>query len=238
MSSYPENTSIAFVFQASDTLIPSMSFYSFMSVVQVLTEGEASISPYCAETKAIGYQSAVRYFMEKTTKDYLVFLDMNVTPPTAGIQYLVQQFAREKKCGVMCALTFWAPRALPSLYTKVGVERMGGYSFTQYAPMMSTVGKYVVQHQDAVQWGTPLLTMPAELIDVETFNGGLFVISREVLKRMDELVFHERKGNAMGTFTKKVRTLGFTVKAALNIICAAGGVNHVDFLSLYGKEKE
>lgn len=231
-----DDVSVALVFQARDTALPVMSYHGFVSAVQVLTEGQISVVPHCAETKAQGYQVAVQYFLDKTTKDYLVFLDANVAVPGSGIQYLVKFLQSEAQCGVMCALTFWWPRAMPNLYGKAGVERFGGYSFPQFVPEMDKVGRYVAQHQDVVGRGAPLLVMPPEIVDVDVFNGGLFVVSREVLDKLAPLVFHERKGNSMGTFAEKLRSLGFTVRAALNVICAAGGVNHVDFLSLYGRE--
>lgn len=231
-----DDASIALIFQARDTALPVMSYHGFVSAVQVLTEGQISVVPHCAETKTQGYQVAAQYFLEKTTKDFLVFLDANVAVPNAGVQYLVKFLKSEPRCGTMCALTFWWPRAVSNLYSKAGVERFGGYSFPQFVPEMNKVGRYVVSHQNVVGRGSPLLVMPPEIIDVDTFNGGLFAISRGVLDQLAPLVFHERKGNSMGQFTEKLRSLGFTVRAALNIICAAGGVNHVDFLSLYGRE--
>jgi hypothetical protein len=231
-----DNASVALVFQARDTALPVMSFHGFVSAVQVLTEGQVSVVPHCAETKTHGYQVAVQYFMGKTTKDYLVFLDAGVSVPSAGIEYLIKSLRSDSQCGTMCALTFWWPRAVPNLYKSAGTERFGGYSFPQYAPAMNVVGRYVTQYQNVVGRGSPLLVVPPEVVDVDTFNGGLFVISREVLEKMGPLVFHERKGHSMGAFADKLRSLGLSVKAALNIICAAGGVNHVDFLSLYGRE--
>lgn len=241
MSSFPENSTVGLVFQARYTLQPIMSYWGFISAIRMLTGNNIGVSPHIAETQAAGYQTAVRYFMDKTTHDYLIIMDVDVTPPDFGLEFLVKAFEQQENPGVMVALTFWQPGATPNLFKKAGTERIDSYSFPRYAPMMDKVGRFVVKYQhEAARGGNPLLLSPTEdaIIDVDTFNGGMFVVSREVLKKMGQLVFHERKGTAMGTFTNQVRLIGHSVKAAMHIVCSGGGVNHLDFLNKYGKPKE
>lgn len=238
MSNFPENTTVGLVFQGRYTLQPLMSYWGFMSVIRVLAGNNIGITPLMAETQTEGYQRAARYFLDKTTHDYLIILDIDVTPPDYGLEYLVKAFQSQEKCGVMAALTFWQPRATPNLFQDAGKEHVDDYTFHRYTPMMNVVGRHVVKYQDEAERGEPLLMPQANdsIINVDVFNGGMFVTSREVLEKIGQLIFHDRKGASIGTFTNKVRSLGYSVKAALHIICSGGGTNHVDFLSYYGEK--
>lgn len=239
MSSFPENTTVALIFQGRYTLQPLMSYWGFMAVIRVLTGNNVGVTPFIAETQTEGYQAAARHFLDKMTAQYLIILDIDVTPPDFGLEYLVKAFEGWEKCGVMAALTFWQPAATPNLFQDAGKEHVDDYTFHRYTPMMNVVGRHVVKYQEETQRGEPLL-MPQRdsIVNVDVFNGGMFVTSREVLEKMGQLIFHDRKGASIGTFTNKVRTLGYGVKAALHIICSGGGMNHIDFLSYYGKPKD
>ena len=237
MATWPDNTSIGLPFVAEHPLVPIADFYTLFSLFRVLPE-HSGVRAELAAQKNLARHLLASYFMEKTSAEYLVFLDPSVMPPMHGIEYLVKAFQREKDCGAMAALTFFWPNGEPNLEKKVGTERMGGYSFPIYGPMMSTVGKWAVQHQEGHKRSKPLLLHPPHIIDVECFKGGLFVVSREMLAKFDGLYFHERKGYHMGAFCNKVRTLGYSVKAAMHIMCAGGGTNHINFLQNYGKPVE
>lgn len=237
MATWPDNTTIGVPFVAEHPLVPILNFYSLTALFRVLPEHNG-VRTELATRKDIARHLLARYFVENMTAEYLVFLDPPVMPPMHGVEYLVKAFQREKKCGVMAALTFFWPNGEPNLEKKVGTERLGGYSFPIYGPMMSEVGRWAVQHQEGQDRGKPLMVHPPHVIDVECFKGGLFVVSREVLEKFDGLYFHERKGWHMGTFCDKIRALGYSVKAAMNIMCAGGGVNHINFLQNYAKPVE
>jgi len=237
MSDFPDNTSVAVVFVAKSALQPVVSFYSFVNLLKVLLSDGIGVLPHWAPTESEGRQQAAAYFLEKTTADNLVFLDSDTLPPDHGIEFLVRQLRQQEKPGAMCGLAFQWPRGTPNILGRTGTDRMGGYSFPVYGPMMDTVGQWAVKHQEHPKGKPVLLPSRGAVIDVTCFSGGLFVASREVMEKMDGLVFHDRQGYHMGTFCDKIRALDCGVKAAMNIICAGGGTNHINFLENYGAEK-
>lgn len=236
MSSWPDNTTIGVPFVGESPLAPIVDFYTLLGLFRILPE-HGGVRVELATRRDVARQLLARYFVEKQTADYLVLLDPSTMPPTHGIEYLIKFFERTKGCGAMAALTFFWPNGEPNLEQKTGTERVGGYSFPIYGPMMNEVGHYAVKHREQER-SKPLMLHPYHIIDVECFKGGLFVVSREVLKKMDGLYFHERQGHHMGTFCDKVRALGYSVKAAMHVVCAGGGVNHINFLENYGKPVE
>ena len=229
---FPDDTSIAVVFVSKDPMQPVASFRSFVSLLRVLLGSGIGILPHWSPTETDGRQQGTAYFLDKTTADNLIFLDPNVTAPDHGLELLVKQFRQQEKPGAMTGLAFRWPRGDPNILMKAGTERLGGYSFPTYVPMMDIVGQWSAQHRQYPR-GNPVL-LPPKVIDVPYFSGGLFVVSREVLEKMDGLYFHDRQGYYMGAFCNKVRALGHSVKAAMNIICSGGGVNHINFLENYG----
>lgn len=235
MSNFPDDTSIAVVFVSQSPQQPTVDYQSFVSLLRVLLGSGAGILPHWASTETDGRQQAATYFLEKTTADNLVFLDPTITAPDHGIESLVRQFRQQDKPGAMCALTFRWPMGHPNILEKTGTDRLGGYSIPAYGPMMDTVGQWVTQHREYPR-GKPVLLSPKS-INVPYFSGGLFVVSREILKKMNGLFFHDRQGYYMGTFCDKVRALGTSVQCAMNVICSGGGVNHINFLENYGTEK-
>lgn len=232
---FPENTSVAVVFISRDPQQAVASFYNFIGLLRLLIGSGIGILPHHATTETVGYQQAATYFLEKTTAGNLVFLDPNILPPDHGIELLIKQLRQQEKPGAMTGLVFRWPLGNPNILEKTGTERLGGYSFPSYGPMMDTVGQWATQHQEHPK-GKPVLLLP-EIIDVPYFNSGLFAVSRELLEKMDGLYFHNRQGWWLGTFCDKVRALGGDVQCAMNIICAGSQTNHINFLENYGKEK-
>ena len=233
MSSFPDNTSVAVVFVARDPQSPVVGFYNFVNLLRLLVGSGIGILPHHAQTESIGHQGVATYFLEKTTADNLVFLDPDVLPPDHGIELLVKLLRQQRHPGAMTGLTFQWPNGNPNILEKTGTERLGNYSFPVYAPMMETVGKWVIQHRDHPR-NKPVL-LPPHVIDVPYFNSGLFAVTREVLKKMDGLYFHDRQGWWLGTFCNKVRALGGDVQCAMNIICTGSQTNHISFLENYGR---
>lgn len=236
MATFPENTSIACVFIADDPLTPVLNFFSTINLFRTLTGcAEVGVRLELAENKAAGRQLATTYFMDKSTADFLVFLDPATMPPDHGIEYLVREFEKDEKLGAICALAFAWPRGEPNILKKAGSVKLGGYSFPTFAPAMDEVGRHAIEWQGCAL-GNPVM-VSRKVIETDCFNGGLFAVRREMLKGFDGLYFHERRGYHMGTFCNKVRQLGYNVKAAMHIICSGGGANHLTFLQNYGKEK-
>jgi len=229
---FPDNTSIAVVFVAQDPQQPVANFYNFIGLLRILIGNGAGILPHQASTETMGHQQAAAYFLEKTTADNLVFLNPDTLPPDHGIELLVKQLRQQEKPGVITGLTFRWPTGSPNILTKTGTERLGGYSFPAYGPMMDTVGRWAIQHQEHPK-GKPVL-LPPEVIAVPYFNSGLFAVSRELLEKMNGLYFHDRQGWWLGTFCDKVRALGGSVQCAMNIVCAGSQTNHINFLENYG----
>ncbi|KPJ71939.1 MAG: hypothetical protein AMS14_08820 [Planctomycetes bacterium DG_20] len=222
---------------AANPLAPAMSFYGLVSLLRVFGTDRVGFRADSATRKDVCLQKIAMYFVEKMTAQYLVVLEPDVSVPDHGVEYLVKAFAAEPNCGAMAALTFCWPNGEPNLQVRTGKEKRGPYTWPIYGPMMDVVGRWAVQHQNEIK-GLAAMVYPPHVIDVPCFSGGLFVVSREVLAAMDGCYFHERGGYHMHSFCQKVRQLGYTVKAAMHVICAGGGTNHINFLQNYGKPKE
>lgn len=214
-------------------LQPVMSFYGLYSLTNMFGRDKVGFRAEPAGRRDVALQKLAYYFLDKVTAENLVIIDPNISLPDHGVEFLVKAFEGEEKCGAMAALTFYWPSGIPNIQRQTGKEKRGKYSFPIYGPMMDEVGRWAVKHQEQEKAKSVLL-YPPHVIDVPCFSGGMFVTSREILSKMDGLYFHERGGGHMHSFCKQMRQLGYSVKAAMHIICAGGGTNHINFLENYG----
>ena len=234
-SDYPGNTVIGIPFVVQHTQYPVLSYAGLMAITEILSSEELPVLPRYGPDKPTAMQAVASSFIERTDAEWLVMLEPELRVPIDGIGELAGKYEGQ---GVLTALAFWWPDARHNILMEAGKERKGGYTWRRYMPDQGLVGRWAVENYEGYKGGFAVIAGDDEPVDVRYFSEGLFIVSRNTLEKVGEVPFHTRKGYYMANFCDKARSLRLPVKAALNIVCSSGGVNHVDFLKLYGREKD
>ena len=223
----------------SDTMQhPVLSAYDLTAIVGLLSTQPYRFKPAWARGLCQARQMLARWFLDKTTADYLVFMDAGVRPHPITIDWMISEMQADT--GLMAGLTFWWPDLVPNLQKVAGHFREDGYKVPQLVPEMDMVGRYAVKHQDQYRADNGgIFIQPGDhQREVESLNGGMFIVPRTVLSTLGYWIFHEFKGDHMVEFCRRVRLAGFKTVAMLNAVCTHMEKNHIDYLVKFGKPKE